>query len=545
MTDLEKQPSPISTKPELRLFQFQGHFEHRSQTRISERELGKVVMSIRPPGKENWVSVNLTDFTSISFGVHIVQAAAFITWTPEPESLLQSENPNRQIEVGDELELRVQINHHQEFQIWCEVKNTAPWKNGLKAGLRRLDLGFPRAVEVDRRDAFRLPLGPALSLKARIKHPFIYDYWCPLQISDINRDMGLSFVSTDPSILLFEGMELQVHFELASHHDTPLTVRVVWVHATSTSKLKFGALCMGMDWKLHNGIRDFLLFSRHWSPARISEAGFHSQQVKSRLRFRTVKNMQDYAEVLYLRRDAQAGVDKNISGVSPESMASRLDGSSRILMAHHHDKLVGSMIFTYPTSQDTVLESQAGFPGQKFPVDLPPNANLIEVSRLCIHEEYRGTDLIQGLFEHGIKHFLTSDRHWLLTSASTDMLLNYQQIGFVKLGAKYKHPLLNSQEHHLIIAHRNAFLWGKGMNLLVWSTLFGDVIQYLVDRDMVTLSNLDRLFIRAKLLLRPFSSRFLENRAGLAFRRHLETLRRDSIRQRRPETVKLPPEFLT
>ena len=545
MTDLEKQPSPISTKPELRLFQFQGHFEHRSQTRISERELGKVVMSIRPPGKENWVSVNLTDFTSISFGVHIVQAAAFITWTPEPESLLQSENPNRQIEVGDELELRVQINHHQEFQIWCEVKNTAPWKNGLKAGLRRLDLGFPRAVEVDRRDAFRLPLGPALSLKARIKHPFIYDYWCPLQISDINRDMGLSFVSTDPSILLFEGMELQVHFELASHHDTPLTVRVVWVHATSTSKLKFGALCMGMDWKLHNGIRDFLLFSRHWSPARISEAGFHSQQVKSRLRFRTVKNMQDYAEVLYLRRDAQAGVDKNISGVSPESMASRLDGSSRILMAHHHDKLVGSMIFTYPTSQDTVLESQAGFPGQKFPVDLPPNANLIEVSRLCIHEEYRGTDLIQGLFEHGIKHFLTSDRHWLLTSASTDMLLNYQQIGFVKLGAKYKHPLLNSQEHHLIIAHRNAFLWGKGMNLLVWSTLFGDVIQYLVDRDMVTLSNLDRLFIRAKLLLRPFSSRFLENRAGLAFRRHLETLRRVSIRQRRPETVKLPPEFLT
>ena len=544
MEELDQQTPPVSTKSEMGIFQFQGLFEHRGQARISERELGKVVMSIRPPGKENWVPVNLTDFTSISFGVHIVQAAAFISWTPEPEAPTQPEGPARQIQAGDELELRVQINHFQEFQIWCEVKNTIPWKNGLKAGLRRLDLGFPCSVEVDRRVAFRLPLAPALSLKARIKHPFIYGYWCPLQISDINRDMGLSFVSTDPSILLFEGMELQVHFELSSYQESPMTVRVVWVHATNSSQLKFGALCMGMDWKLHNGIRDFLLFSRHWTPARLSEAGFHSQQVKSSLRFRTVKNMQDYAEVLYLRRDAQVGIDKNLSGVTPESMASRLDGSSRILMAHHHDKLVGSMIFTYPTSQDTVLESQAGFPGQKFPVDMPPNANLIEVSRLCIHEEYRGTDLIQGLFEHGIKHFLTSDRHWLLTSASADMLPNYQQIGFVKLGAKYKQPTLNNQEHHLIMAHRNAFLWGKGMNLLVWSTLFGDVIQYLVDRDMVTLSKLDRLFIRAKLLLLPLSRRFLENRAGQAFRRHLETLRRASIRQRRPETVKLPPEFL-
>lgn len=504
---------------------FAGDFDNRGQDRISQRELRLVSMSIRIPGNQEWVAVKLWDFTSISFGIIYEPEQQFVEWSSD-NGKGGPERSGLPIQAGDEIEVRILVLADQEFTIWCEAKNVVPWKDGLKIGLRRLDVNFPQSVAIDRREADRLDLSLSLSLGARIKHPLLFGHWCALKVSDINRHLGLSFTSEDPSLLLFEGMEVQVHFELASLRNLPMTARVAWVHATKASSVKFGVMCLDMNWKLHNGICEFLLFSRQWTPARLRESGFKAQQVKSRLRFRTVKNMSDYAEILHLRRDAYVDAAKKPEGTSPESMAGHLDGMSRILMVHHHDKLVGTMTFTYPAGEDILLDSQAGFAGQKYPVDLPPKANLIEVSRLCIHRDYRGTDLLQGLFEHGIKHFLTSDRHWLLTSAVDDLLPTYLRIGFVQLGASYNHQSLNNRKHHLILAHRNAFLQGNGMNLLVWNALFGEVITHLLDRNLVSVPAPQRVLIRGKLLLRSLCKRFLENQAARAFKRHLLALRR-------------------
>lgn len=505
---------PIDTgRLEAGHFKFSKASESRAQERISQRELGSVAISLRGPGRENRIPVTLWDFTSISFGV-----------------LHKPGQPALGIEVGDEIEVNLKLPGNQEFRIWCQVKNMSGFKNGTKIGLRRLDINFPQAVDVDRREAFRLPLAPSLALNARLAHPFIFGHWCLLRVSDVNRNMGLSFISRDPSILVFEGMELKIHFELASHREAPMTARVAWVHATESNEVKFGVTCMDMAWSLHNGICEFLLFSRLWSPARLREAGFRSQQVKGRIRFRSVKTLDDYAEVLYLRRDAYVGIGRKPAGTRPEEMAGNLDGQSRILMAHHQDKLVGTLTFTFPTNEDAVLDSQAGFPGQKYPVEIPPKANLIEVSRLCIHEEYRSTDLLQGMFEHGIKHFLLSDRHWLLTSAVVELLPIYRRIGFFGLKASYKHHALNNQKHHLILAHRDAFLYGRGINLLVWNTMFGELINHLLDRGMVKVPGHVRAIIRFKLLFLPFSKRMLEKNANRAFKKHLDSLRAETFK---------------
>ena len=186
-----------------------------------------------------------------------------------------------------------------------------------------------------------------------------------------------------------------------------MLARVAWIHATEANHVRFGVACVDMPWDLHNGICDYLLFSRQWTPGRLRQAGFLARQVKGRLRFRSVKTMDDYAEVLYLRRDAYVGAGKKSKDTRPEDMASRLDGQSRILMAWHQDKLVGSLTFTPSLhAKMRYWKAVAAFSGRKYPVAIPPKASLIEVSRLCIDEEYRGTDLLQGLFEHGAKHFL-------------------------------------------------------------------------------------------------------------------------------------------
>jgi predicted GNAT family N-acyltransferase len=317
---------------------------------------------------------------------------------------------------------------------------------------------------------------------------------------------------------------LQVHFELAGARETPLIARVAWVYATEAHRVKFGVACIDMEYALHNRICDFLLVSRHWSPARLRDAGFRIQKVKRRLRFRTVKTMADYAEVLYLRRDAYVGAGKKPEGTPPEAMAGKLDGKSRIFMAWHDDDLVGSLTFTYPDSEDLLLDSQAGFPDQKYPVALPPKIDTIEVSRLCIHAEYRSTDLLQGLFEHGMQHFLTSNRRWLLTSAVTDLLPLYRRIGFKTVGASYLHPGLNNIEHHLLLAHRDAFLLGKGVNALVWLGLFGEVLRFLRVRHSALLKPMIRWRLSLHLWTYPLVRLLIDRRLRRAFKAYLASL---------------------
>ncbi|MEO7423710.1 MAG: GNAT family N-acyltransferase [Fibrobacteria bacterium] len=526
-TDWSAAPAVDRSKLETGAFKFSAEGS-RSQERISHRELGMVSVALLLPDKQTWVDVKLWDFTSLSFGIFCTTG----------NSGTAPSHPLSGLSRGDEIEMRIRISQSQEFRIGCQVKNISPFKAGVKIGLRRLDLNLPHTIEVERRESLRLPLAPTLALNARIRHPFIYGYWCPLQVSDMNKNMGLSFLSRDPSILIFTGMEMPIHFEMANHRERPMIGRVTWVHASDGNQIKFGVACVDMDWKLHNGICDFLLFSKQWTPGRLREAGFQAKLVKSRLRFRSVKTMSDYSEVLHLRRDTYVAAGKKPPGTRPEEMAGNLDGQSRILMAHHHDKLVATVSFTFPNSEDTILDSQAGFPGQKYPILIPPRTNLIEVSRLCIHEEYRSTDLLQGMFEHGIKHFLLSDRHWLLTSAVADLLPLYLRIGFTKLNASYHHKALNNQEHYLILAHRSTFLYGKGMNLLVWNALFGDLVRHLVNRKLINVPSQANAIIRMKLQLHAFSKWILERKAGGAFRKHLEIMRLADQRKRSPDPGK-------
>ncbi|MDB5048085.1 MAG: type pilus assembly PilZ [Fibrobacteres bacterium] len=503
------------------IFKFPGTFEHRSQERISQRELGNVSMEIREPGKETWIPVKLWDFTSISFGI--------LYQRPEPMAGAPEEEAQRlHLSEGDDIQIRIRVRPGQEFQVWCQVKNKTAWKEGIRIGLRRMDVATAQSVEYDRRIASRLALSPSLSLRARVKHPFIFSHWSPMSVSDVNKDMGLSFHSNDHSILVFEGMELEIHFDLASFRNVPMTARVIWVHATEAHSVKFGVVCLAMEWNLHNSICGFLLHSQQWTPQRLKDEGFQARHVKSHLRFRAVRTMDEYAQVLHLRRDAYVGAGKRFHGTTPEEMATPLDGISRILIAHHRGRLVGTMTFTFPSNEDTMLDSQTGFPGRKYPVKIPPKANLIEVSRLCIHDEYRGTDLLQGLFEHGLKHFLMSDRHWLLTSAVDELLPIYERIGFKRLQASYKHPRLNNKEHHLILAHRNAFLFGAGINIFIWNVLFGDLIRYLIDRGLIKVIGPIRVLVRLKLFFLPLSKLATESKARRSFRKHIETLRRIS-----------------
>ncbi len=521
------------TRLEAGAYKFDEAGDIRGQARISQRELAHVGVAWRRDPEAAWRPARLWDFTSISFGIVVEDQAC-------------------PAQVGEVIRLRLQISPGQSHETLCEVKNVRQHREsagkevsgitaspaaptghatktqgpaGLRLGLRRLDVALPGKAGNEKRDAPRLSIAPGLAMGARLKHPFIYGHWCDLLVSDVNHRMGFSFECHDPALLVFEGMELQIHFELAGVRDLPLKARVAWVHATEAHQVKFGIACLGMDYDLHNRICDFLFASRHWTPARLRESGFRVHQVKSRLRFRTVRTMQDYAEVLHLRRDAYVGAGKKPQDTPPEAMAGRLDGKSRIFMAWHGCDMVGSLTFTFPDREDLMLDSEAGFPDGKYPVPMPPKTDIIEVSRLCIHEAYRSTDLLQGLFEHGMQHFLASGRSWLVTSSVTELLPLYRRIGLKPAGASYLHPSLNNLEHHLLMAHRNTFLLGKGMRLAVWLGLFGDILRFLTAGNRRLFPWHVRLRLAPWLWLQPLVKNLAQARLRRAFKHYMAVMR--------------------
>ncbi len=508
--DWSARPKVDYSKLNTGIFKHQSIQEQRALGRISERELGVIKTFIKSNYHADWQAVKLWDFSSLGFGILIA---------PEMVKHIDA------INVGQALQVQIKTADKQDVQVWCEVKNISSRKDGFKIGLRRQDLNDPRPMSPERREHPRLPMGAQLSLHARFKHPLLLGNWCNLQVADINPHMGFSFLSKDPSTFVFVGMEFELYFEIANFRNLAYTGRISWVSAFRENEVKFGSQCLNINYHLHNGICDLLLFSQQWTPAQLRACGFRAKLVKEHLRFRTVKSNEDYAQVLHLRRNAYVQAGKKNESTTAEEMASSLDGKSRILMAWHRDELVGSMTFAFPTTEDTLLDSQKGFEGQKYPVALPPKSNLIEVSRLCIHRDYRGTDLLTGIFEHGLKYFLLSDRHWLLTSAVNELLPLYEKIGFYKLGASYKHPALNNLEHHLIICHRSAFLTGKGISVFTWNALFGDLMQYLVQRNLLPLSWWGKKWIHLCLLLKPICDTLTSKKYIMEFNRHIERIR--------------------
>ena len=100
----------------------------------------------------------------------------------------------------------------------------------------------------------------------------------------------------------------------------------------------------------------------------------------------------------------------------------------------------------------------------------------------------------------------------------------YERIGFVKLGASYKHPALNNLEHHLIIRAPGHFPVGQRHQLAGLGFDFRGHGASSPDRNLIRVAR-PLALIRVKLWFRPFSKRILENRSANAFRRHLQVLR--------------------
>jgi hypothetical protein len=253
-------------------------------------------------------------------------------------------------------------------------------------------------------------------------------------------------------------------------------------------------------------------------PETLQRFAFPTRFFKDRVTFRFVETMEEYGEVLNLRRNAYVEAGKRAPDTVPEAMSIAWDKSSRILCAYHDGKLLASAALTFPDREDTALRSETAFPGNRFPGNPPPKLESLEVNSLCTHKDYRKGDLLRALFEQISRIFVLSDRKYIMNLADDNLLPMYVAIGFKDQGHTGE---FLGRPHHLIKATRDVILKSDGIGWLKWNLLYGDLMDDLIRKGMVHMGAWDRASLACRLALRPVARFLYIHKGEKAFARRI------------------------
>lgn len=474
--------------------------EHgRAANRVSERELERVpARIISPDGRE--IPVSLWDFSLHGFAVLL---------PPSPIGAIPA--------PGDRVRLRLGMSTGF-FTAECRVTNTTLHKGRTRLGLSRQDLD--RRVGPESRSAspqgefLRIPETADLIVEA--ENPFFFGELSQLRLCGLRPGFRLDLYAKDPAHPLFRGQKLRLHLSIPTSGECALDARIESLELAPGGRLKVRVRAEGIDSALANDFAEFLAYENVISPEILKRMGFPIRIFRHRIQFRFVETMDDYAQVLALRRNAYVEVGKRGADTAPEDMSLTWDKRSRILCAYHMDTLVASAALTFPATDDDVMRSESAFPGNRFPGDPPPRTRVMEVNSLCTHKDFRRGDLLQAVFEQIARVFLLSDRDYIMNLSDDTLLPMYLGIGFKAQGHTGK---FLDRPHHLIKVGKETVTKARGIGILRWNALYGELMRELASKGMIKLRPAERWALAIRLAFAPLANRLIAARQDKGIRK--------------------------
>lgn len=399
----------------------------------------------------------------------------------------------------------------------CVIRNVSSFKGKTRIGLARKDLARRnRAYALSgapEGDYVRIP--EKLDVRAEAANPVFFGETAAMALVGARTGFRLDFTCRDPAMPMFIGQELELRLAMPSAGDNRFTGRIATLEFSPGGALKAGVDPLEVPAEVANDLCELLATDAGIKPDTLRRLGFPTRIFRNRLAFRFVETMDEYKEVLALRRNAYVEAGKRARETAPEAMSLAWDKSSRILCAYHEGILVASAAMTFPESEGAVLRSETAFPGNRFPGEPPPKRELLEFNSLCTHKDYRKGDLLRALFEQMARIFILSDRKYVLNLSDDNLLPMYLGIGFRDQG--HTGEFLGIP-HHLIKGSKDTVLKSKGMGWLRWNLCYGDVVRDLDRKGMLDLARLDAWILKARLALGPIAEWIYRKRGEGEFR---------------------------
>ncbi len=380
----------------------------------------------------------------------------------------------------------------------------------------RLAKRTSNAQEVDRRGQKRWLCSDEFFPTCVAPSPVRINDYMYFRVRDISAS-GLQLTCSLRNKFLLQGSILNLACSFPMIGETVLKTRVARVGISSDGGrdiLVVGTEFVGLSDQSRSVISQYLMqFSNVDSARELRTAGLQPPAISKAVNFSLLKSEEDYKEVLELRLLAHQhdGTIKKPDPL-PEDMGDLNDAKAKILIGKYHGRIVvtGRVRFN---SIDSPLEHEAHV---SLPPDFPRRDQVLEVSRVCTHPDFRSGDLLAHFLHFLVASSLSEDRYWYLIGSFPGMVSFYKKIGFTSTGLKHSEDLWKEEQELLITSGHDAML-GRGTHPFYWNIIWKKVSDFTIESGVVKPTPMDRVRLGVWRCLSPL--------ATFAFRIHRKRAR--------------------
>ena len=334
--------------------------------------------------------------------------------------------------------------------------------------------------------------------------PGRFDDYMYFQVRDVSSE-GLQLVCSLRNKFLVPGMRLSLLLVLPLGNTIPLAVEVVRVAVVSEAgrdRLTVGVSYSEITHQSRVALGQYLLqFSNDLTADDLREAGFPVKSVASGVSFYNLRSEDDYKSVLRLRWLAHSR-DGNIDeSVAVENMGDSDDLKARIVVGKHDGKIVATARIRFNELHEPLEHEDS----MDWPSHLPRRDQIVEVSRVATHPDYRRSDLLSALFRMCYLNMLQPERPWVVMSCLERMIPFYEKVGFKSLGITHEEKLWRDGKTLTVMAaNTQSVALGRDVGPIVWNMLWREAAEVLLTSGGFELTGLDRARIRLYRLLGAF-----------------------------------------
>jgi predicted GNAT family N-acyltransferase len=342
------------------------------------------------------------------------------------------------------------------------------------------------------------------------------------QVRDVSAE-GLQLSCSLRNKFLIPGMRITLTTVFPMAQVVQLDVEVVRVGISAFAgrdRLVVGTKFRALSDHAKAVIGQYILqFSNVETLADLRKAGLIPKSVSQGVDFYNLKSEEDYRAVLELRFLAHTADGNLQDGQSPESLADINDARSRIVVGKYKGRAVATARIRF-NELDEPLEHEEHV---EWPKTLPRRDQIIEVSRVATHPDFRRNDLLAALFRYSYLNLVQRDRPWIVISCLDNMVPFYQKIGFVHTGLRHREPLWKEDRVlNIMIINTFELIVGRGVNPFYWNMMWRDVAQYLSAESVIEPTGIDQIRMIVYRAFGPLAS------VAMVWQRFLRTFRSKS-----------------
>lgn len=398
--------------------------------------------------------------------------------------LLMDAHSLKQTQIGDSIEIELSIGGsvipYQAIQV-ATIDNQL---NGKIVGFRWCAQPLNPDHDRDRRSSVRWMCGEHYLPTGIAPNPARFNDFVYFVIKDISAT-GFQLSTSLRNKFLIPGMVLDATVSFPLIGEIRVNFQIINARITSTGTkdtLSLGVKLVSPTENTSSCIGQYILqFGPPSTVKELKTIGLKPISTDKAIEYSFVKTAEEYKKILELRHRAYSSVGKADSAANFDVMSDMFDTQSRILIASHLGKTVGSWRMTFHSPDEkNEYDRYATFPDSFFRRD-----ETVVLSRICTDPEYRGSDLFYGMMRQSLIVSLQSKRRYILGGCSKELMPLYRKVGFQQTGIFFEHGGLKGVKEEVIVADSIGIITGRDVDVTVWDEIYSDLASYLEKDGMI------------------------------------------------------------